>query len=105
MKIGDMRHRITFQREVKTPDGHKGYTVAWRDMVECWASVEPLTGREFFYSHQIKAEITHRVKIRYREDITTKMRIKHEDRVLEIESIIDKKERHEEFEIFCREAK
>ena len=105
MKIGDMRHRITFQREIKTPDGHKGFTMAWQDMIECWASVVPLTGREFFYSHQIKAEITHRVKIRYREDVTTKMRIKYEDRILEIESILDKKERHEELEIFCREAK
>ena len=69
------------------------------------ASVEPLSGREYFYSHQIKAEVTHRVKIRYREDITTKMRIKHRDRVLEIESILDKKERREELEILCREAK
>lgn len=105
LAIGEMRHRITFQREVKTPDGHKGFTVAWQDMVTCWASVEPLSGREYFYSHQIKAEVTHRVRIRYRVDITTKMRIKHRDRVLEIESILDKKERREELEILCREAK
>ncbi len=105
LPIGEMRHRITFQRPVKTDDGHKGHAVAWQDMVTCWASVEPLSGREYFYSHQIKAEITHRVKIRYRTDITTKMRIKHRDRVLEIESILDKKERREELEIFCREAK
>ena len=100
-----MRQRITFQEEVKTADGSKGFTVAWRDFISVWASVEPLSGREFFAAHQIKAEITHRVKIRYRTDITVKMRIKHRERVLEIESIIDKKERREELEIFCREAK
>lgn len=105
IEIGAMRHRITFQQPIKTPDGHKGHTVAWQDMVTVWASVEPLSGREYFYSHQIKAELTHRVKTRYREDITVKMRIKHRDRVLEIESIIDKKEKHEELEILCREAK
>jgi len=105
MKIGDMRHRITFQQPIKTPDGHKGHTVKWQDVVTVWASVEPLSGREYFYSHQIKAEVTHRVKIRYREDIIVKMRIKHLDRVLEIESILDKKERHEVLEILCREAK
>jgi SPP1 family predicted phage head-tail adaptor len=105
MRIGDLRHRITFQREVKTADGSKGFTVAWRDLISVWASVEPLSGREFFAAHQMKAEITHRVKIRYRTDITVKMRIKHRDRVLEIESIIDKKERREELEIFCREKK
>ncbi len=105
MKIGDMRHRITFQKEVKTVDGSKGFTVAWQDVISVWASVGPLSGREYFQSHQIKAEITHRVKIRYRTDITVKMRIKHRDRVLEIESILDKKERREELEIFCREEK
>jgi len=105
MKIGDMRHRITFQKPVETPNGHKGHTVSWQDLVTVWASVEPLSGREYFYSHQIKAEITHRVKIRYREDITVKMRIKHRGRNLAIESILDKKERREELEILCREEK
>ncbi|UCD58646.1 MAG: phage head closure protein [Candidatus Hydrogenedentota bacterium] len=105
MKIGDMRHRITFQKPVETPDGYKGHTVKWQDVVTVWASVEPLTGREFFYAHQIKAEVTHRVKIRYREGITEKMRIKHLDRALAIESILDLKERHEVLEILCREEK
>ena len=101
MKIGDLRHRITFQQPIKTPDGHKGHTVKWQDVVTVWASVEPLSGREYFYSHQIKAEVTHRVKMRYRAGITVKMRIKHKGRVLEIESILDK----EMLEILCREAK
>ncbi len=105
MKIGDLRQRITLQQSVKTPDGHKGFTEQWQDLITVWASVEPLSGREYFYSHQIKAEVTHRVKMRYREDLTVKMRIKHRDRVLEIESILDKKERREELEILCREAK
>ncbi|MBA7465169.1 hypothetical protein ES707_00331 [subsurface metagenome] len=105
MKIGDMRHRIAFQQPIKTPDGHKGHTVKWQDMVTVWASVEPLSGREYFYAHQIQAEVTHRVRTRYRTDITVKMRIKHRDRVLEIESIIDLKERREVLEILCREAK
>jgi len=105
-EIGDMRHRITFQEPVKTPDGYKGHTVQWQDVVTVWASVEPLSGREYFYSHQIKAEVTHRVRIRYRTDITIKMRAKlSEDRALEIESILDLKERRETLEILCREEK
>jgi len=105
IEIGDMRHRITFQKPVETPDEHKGHTVSWQDMITAWASVEPLSGREYFYAHQIQAEVTHRVKTRYRQDITVKMRIKHRDRVLEIESIIDLKERHQILEILCREEK
>ena len=105
MKIGDLRQRITLQKSVKTPDGHKGSTEQWQDLATIWASVEPLSGREWFQSHQIKAEVTHRVKVRYREDITVQMRFKHRDRNLYIESIIDKKEKRETLEILCREGK
>jgi SPP1 family predicted phage head-tail adaptor len=105
MKIGDMRHRITFQKPLETPDGYKGHTVQWQDVVTVWASVEPLSGREYFYSHQIKAEVTHRVRMRYREGLTVKMRVKHLDRVLAIESLLDLQERHEILEILCREEK
>lgn len=105
MKIGDMKHRITFEKEVKTPDGYKGSTVIWQGVITVWASIDPLSGREYFYGHQIKAEVTHRVRIRYNEKITTEMRIKHGQRYLKIESIIDLKERHESLEILCREEK
>ena len=105
MKIGDLRHRITFQKPVKVPDGYKGHTVTWQDVFTVWASVEPLSGREYFYAHQIKAEVSHRVKIRYNENITTEMRIKHKDRILMIESIIDLKERRGFQEILAREEK
>ena len=105
LAIGDMRHRITFQKPIKTPDGHKGHTVKWQDVITVWASVEPLSGREYFSSHQISAVVTHRVKIRYREGLIETMRIKHRERVLAIESILDKKERREELEILCGEAK
>lgn len=105
LEIGAMRHRITFQKPLKTPDGYKGHTVKWQDVFTVWASVEPLSGREYFYSHQIKAEVTHRVKMRYRNGITLEMRIKHLDRTLAIESVLDLEERHQIIEILCREEK
>lgn len=103
MKIGDLRHRITFEKEVKVPDGYKGFVVTWQPVCVVWASVEPLSGREYFYAHQIKAEVTHMVRIRYNEKVTTEMRIKHRDRYLTIESIIDLEERREIQEILAKE--
>lgn len=105
MKIGDLRQRITLQKSVKTADGHKGSTEQWQDLASMWASVVPLSGREYFSAHQIKAEVTHRVKVRYREDVTVQMRFKHRDRNLYIESIIDIKEEREMLEILCKEEK
>ncbi len=105
MKIGDMKHRVTFQEEVKVPDGHKGFTVSWIYKVEVWGSVKPLSSRERFFSDQIKAEVTHKVRVRYLEGVTEAMRIKHRGRVLLIAGIIDIDEKQEELEITCAEEK
>ena len=103
--VGDMRHRIFFQQPVPTDDGYGGKPVTWVNCGEAWAKVEPLTGREYFYAHQIKAEVTHRVKTRFRQDIKEDMRISANGRILEIVSIIDIDEGHQFFEILCTEAK
>lgn len=106
VKIGDLRQRITFQDPVKSDDGHGGHIVSgWNDIATVWAKVEPLKGREYFYAHQIKAEVSHRVTIRYRTGLTVEMRIKFGIRYLKMESIIDLKELHEFMEIFCNEEK
>ena len=105
IKIGDFRHRITFQESVKVPDGYKGFTITWQDVVVVWAQVDPLSGREYFYAHQIKDEISHRVRIRYRTDVNEEMRILHGERSFKIESMIDMGERREFLEIRCQEEK
>jgi SPP1 family predicted phage head-tail adaptor len=101
MKIGQMRHRITFEKMVKVDDGYLGSTVTWHPVCVVWASVEALSGREYFYAGQIKAEVTHRVTIRYNSKISTEMRINHGGKILMIESIIEKGLQ----EIFAREEK
>lgn len=105
IKIGDLRHRITFQKSNKTPDGYAGNTEIYQDVVTVWAQVDPLTGREYFYAHQIKNEVSHRVRIRYRTDVNVEMRIKYGERYLQIESMIDKGERREFLELLCLEEK
>lgn len=103
--VGEMRHRIFFQRAVTADDGYGGKPVTWVNCGEAWARIEPFTGREFFYAHQIQAEVTHRVTTRFREDVTADMRISAGGRILEIESIVDLNEDHQFLEFFCREAK
>lgn len=106
IKIGEMRQRITFQSPRKVADGHGGWNVSgWDDFATVWAQIEPISGREYFHAAQIKAEITHRVKIRYWADLNEEMRIKFGDRYLKIEAIRDLKELHKFMEILCREEK
>jgi len=105
IEIGDLRHRVTFQKSNETDDGYKGHTEIWQDVVTVWAQIDPLSGREYFYAHQIKNVVSHRVRIRYREDVMVEMRIKYGDRHFKIESMIDMKERREFLELLCQEEK
>ena len=105
VKIGDLRHRIKFQKEKKTPDDYHGHTSTWDDVATVWAKVEPISGREYFYSHQLKNVISHRITVRYRDDITVEMRIVFEERIMKIESLVNLQEQERLIELRCIEEK
>ena len=105
IKISDLRHRITFQSEKKTADGYKGHTSTWDNVAIVWAKVEPVSGREYYYSHQLKNAISHKITVRYRDDITEELRIIFEKRIMKIESLINLLEQERFIEIRCIEEK
>lgn len=104
MNISKLRHRVTIQNKVTLPDGYGGVTSTWQDVATVWASVEPLNGRELYAAQQVKAELSHRVRIRYMSGIKPEMRIAFDNRTFEIEAIIDPEERHESLELLCSEV-
>jgi SPP1 family predicted phage head-tail adaptor len=74
--VGRMRHRVTIQRvDESTRDVAGAVVPAWVAVDTVWASVEPVSGREIFASGQVQANVTHRVVIRHREDVTAKNRL------------------------------
>jgi len=68
-----------------------------------WASVEPLKGREFFASQKENSETTVRICIRHRSGISADMRILYDNKIFEMNAIIDPEERHTELQIMCQE--
>lgn len=103
IKIGDFRHRITFQSEREVPDDAHGHTSIWDDVATVWAKVEPVSGNEFYYAQQLKTVITHKITIRYRSDITDLLRIIFEKRIMKIESLINLQEREHFMQLRCVE--
>lgn len=49
---------------------------SWEDVATVWAEVLPLAGREGFAAKQVDSELTHRVVLRYRSDLTSRHRLK-----------------------------
>lgn len=75
MDIGELRHRITFQKLV-TDTNENGFEMEdWQDYKTVWAAITNLHGREYFEAAAVKAENTVKFKIRYIQNIEPTMRI------------------------------
>lgn len=102
--VADYRHRVTLQRRVTVTDNEGFTTEQWQDWVTVWAAVEPIRGREYFAAAAVEAEVTLRIRIRYRAGVTPDMRVAYGQRIFDIQSVIDVGGRHREIELMCREV-
>ena len=90
MRAGKLRHRVTIQKPGGTtqdPDTGEP-TSGWQDVATVWASIEPLSAREFIAAQAGQSQITARVVMRHREGIDATMRLKHKARVYNIEGVL-----------------
>jgi SPP1 family predicted phage head-tail adaptor len=68
-----------------------------------WAAIEPLRGREYFAVMSEHAEVTTRIRIRYREGIDRTMRVQYRDSEFEILHIIHPEFGRKELQLMCKE--
>jgi SPP1 family predicted phage head-tail adaptor len=87
MDIGELRHRITFQKLV-TDTNENGFEIEyWQDYEAVWAAITNLHGREYFEAAAVKAENTVKFTIRYVLNIKPTMRILFKGNQYNISSI------------------
>lgn len=93
MRAGKLRHRVRLQAFQKGRDPNTGAVIdAWVDVATVWASIEPLSAREFIQSSAMQAQVTARITIRYREGVTASMRILHRGRIYNIQGVLADKD-------------
>lgn len=68
-----------------------------------WAAIEPLRGNEYFAAFAEQAEVTTRIRIRYREGIDRTMIVKYGDIEFEILHIIHPEMNRIELQLMCKE--
>lgn len=103
MEAGRLRQRVTIQEKDPTQDEYGEEVPTWSDVATVWAAVEPLRGREFLEAQRVGAEVTTRIRIRYRDGIVPEMRVVWGDHVYDIEAVIPVKERQREIHLMCKE--
>ena len=94
LKAGDLRHRITVQKNTPTRGTSGGNVDSWTTHVTARAMIEPTTGREYVGAQQLTSSTTHKFTLRYQEGITPKMRIAFGSRVFDIQYVINHEERN-----------
>lgn len=103
MNAGRLRHKGTFQRPVETQNSYgEPEITSWSDVArDVYVDIEPLRGREYFAAKQVNAEIEAKIKMRYRSDVTAKMRFVHNSDEYYIDSVINVGERNRELQLMC----
>jgi SPP1 family predicted phage head-tail adaptor len=103
LDAGKLRERVTVQQATETRNRLGESVLDWGTFAEVWASVEGLSARELFSFGQQQIEVTHRVRIRLRDGITSKMRLLWRGRTLQIISVLEQDDRTM-YELICQEA-
>lgn len=109
MRAGKIRHKVQIQAYESGGRSDSGATIMeWVTLATVWASIEQLRGRTLFAAQQANSETTVIIKMRWRSDVAAAagntMRIKHFDRVYQIEGRpMDVDGRRRELEIMAKE--
>ena len=84
MRAGKLRQRVTIQDKSVSQNTYGEEVITYVDWATVWAAVEPLRGREFLEGRQITAEVSTRIRIRYRSGISPEMRVKFGSKVYDV---------------------
>lgn len=90
MQAGKLNKRIMLQKPVKAQSPTTGAIVnGWGDVAELWANITDLSARDFVAAKAAQNEVTTRITIRWREDVTDKYRILYRGRVYDIQGVLE----------------
>jgi SPP1 family predicted phage head-tail adaptor len=103
MQVGKLNKRVQIISQ-KAQTDNLGFDML-QDAVycTCWASIEPASGK-VFYEMERKADTEYsKITIRWRPGITHDMKVKYQDHLYDIDTIVDPYMRHESLELYCTE--
>lgn len=103
MNIGKLSSRVTLQSPAEAKSRSGEVTLSWSDYATVWGSVDGLSSRDIMQAQQANVIATHKVRIRYRSDVTHEHRLKWRGRTMEIASVVDR-DNHTVLEMLAREV-
>ena len=102
--IGSLRHRLILEAPTQRPDGGGGATISWSEQATVWADIRARRGGERDQADRPDARLQLQVRIRYRRDVSTAMRLRDGTRVFNILSLFDEDGRERFLTCVCEEG-
>ncbi len=101
---GRLSARLMLEAPTELPDGQGGVSESWTPVATLWGRIEPLRAVAREEASAATARITHRVTIRYRDDVLHAMRFVHRGRNLLIRAARDPDEMRRYLVCDCEES-
>lgn len=101
--IGSLRHRVVIERPVRTAGDGGTATIDWTAIGSAFARIEAVSGREIGLADSIAGRVTHRVLIRWRNDVLPEMRFVSSARAYHIRAALDRDGRKRWLTCMCEE--
>lgn len=101
--IGRLNKRITLQRYTEVENEIGQTIVALTDFKAVWASVEPISGKEYTEADRNNNQLTYRIYIRYLEEVNADMIVNYNGRKFKITACINPRMKNELLQLVCVE--
>lgn len=102
--IGRLRHRTKILVRSEIPDGGFATTEAFTELATVWAQFMPVSGIKRIEAQSYGADVTHKVLMRYRGDVTDRHWLEWNNRRFEIKTFRYLDEKTDWLEFTVQEA-
>lgn len=104
MRLGNLKHKIEIQAYSETSNDFGELVKGYSTFKTVYAGIVPISGKEYFASKQVNAEVSHKIECRYLVGIKPTMRIVYGTRIFNIESVINIREANKTLQIMAVEV-
>jgi len=100
---GLLRTEFSLQRATTAGDGMGGHTESWSEATKVLGRIEPVGAATRFAADQSEETVTHRITLRWRDDLRSGMRLVRDGRSFEVLTVHDPDETGRYLECRTRE--
>lgn len=84
---------VQIERQATQQDSAGQQKQVWTELAQTWASIRPLSSRQYYAASGERSEVTHEIIMRHGVDIQSRDRIVYGDRVFDVLTPVNVDER------------